>query len=324
MNIKKRALVGIDVSKDTFNAHFGGKDCKYKNNRKGWQMLAREAPQNSTYAMEATGYYHYRLASYLHSKGFAVLVLNPYRVKLYFQSLGIKAKTDKMDACKILDYALEKNVQLRAWKPMLPKHARARVIVSLLNGLSRFERSSGNIKHSLGLVLSKKDNLFNSMNDVKSVCVEHQKALEKDLYKLCGELFPEQFRLLKTIPGIGSKTAAIMLVCCKGLSEFPSYRQLVSFIGLSPTVKESGTSVKGKGRISKTGNSYLRGLLFMCAMSSINLTGVTKNLYDRLLSKGKNKMLAMVAVMHRLVKISFGVVQSGEPYRGNKMAFQPV
>jgi transposase len=87
MNIKKRHLVGIDVSKDTFNAHYCNNDCKYRNSRKGWQMLAKEAPPNSVYAMEATGYYHYRLASYLHSKGFAVVVFNPYRVKHYFQSL---------------------------------------------------------------------------------------------------------------------------------------------------------------------------------------------------------------------------------------------
>ncbi|MDR0516330.1 MAG: IS110 family transposase [Fibromonadaceae bacterium] len=323
MNIKKKALVGIDVSKDTFSAHFSGKDCKYPNSRKGWQALAKEAPQNSTYAMEATGYYHYRLASYLHSKGFAVVVFNPCRVKHYFQSLGIKAKTDKIDARGIAGYALARGVKIRQWEPMSPRHARARVIVSLLSGLSRFERSSGNIRHSLSLVLSKKDSLLNSMSDVKNVCREHQKALEKELYGLCGELFPNQFRLLKTIPGIGSKTAAVMLVCCKGLGEFPAYRQLVSFIGLAPTVKESGTSVRGKGRISKTGNPYLRSLLFMCAMSAVNLKGVSKSLYCRLLAKGKNKMLAMVAVMHRLVKISFGVVQSGEPYRGSKTILLP-
>jgi transposase len=320
MNIKKSALVGIDVSKDTFNAHFSNRDCKYKNTRKGWQMLVKEAPQNSSYAMEATGYYHYRLASFLHSKGFVVIVFNPYRVKRYFESLGTKAKTDKIDARNIADYALAKGNQLREWKPLSPKHARARVIVSLLSGLSRFERSSGNMKHSLSLVLSKKDNLFNSVNDVKSVCRDHQRALEKELYKLVGELFPDKFRLLKTIPGIGAKTAAVMLVCCKGLNEFPTYRQLVSFIGLAPTVKESGISVRGKGRISKTGNPYLRGLLFMCAMSAINLKGVSKNLYTRLLSKGKNKMLSMVAVMHRLVKIAFGVVQSNESYKGGNLA----
>jgi transposase len=319
MNIKKRHLVGIDVSKDTFNAHYGNKDSKYRNSRIGWQKLAKEAPSNSVYAMEATGYYHYRLASYLHSKGFAVIVFNPYRVKHYFQSLGIKAKTDKIDARKIADYAFAKGVQLREWKPLSPKHARARVIVSLLNGLSRFERSSGNIKHSLGLVLSKKDYLFNSMNEIKNVCGKNQKELEKELYSLCTELFPDNFRLLKTIPGIGAKTAAVMLVCCKGLNEFPTYRQLVSFIGLAPTVKESGTSVKGKGRISKTGNPYLRGLLFMCAMSAINLNGVARSLYSRLIARGKCKMLAIVAVMHRLVKICFGVVQSGEPCRGGKM-----
>jgi transposase len=318
MNIKKSALVGIDVSYKTFNAHFKGMDFKYDNTRKGWQRLSKDAPSNSVYAMEATGYYHYRLASYLHSKGFKVVVFNPYFVKHWVQSLGLRTRTDKIDARQIGLYALAKEARIKEWKPLSPLHSRARVIVSLLSGLSGLVKSAVNINHSISLVVGKSSDMLDAMSSVSGVCKKREKALEKELVDIVKKLFPQQFRLLMTIPGLGSKTVCVFLVCCKGLNEFPGYRQLVSFIGLAPTVKESGTSVRGRGRISKTGNPYLRGLLFMCAMTAARVKGVCKNLYVRLVSKGKSKMLAMVAVMHRLVKIAFGVVQSNEPYKGGK------
>jgi transposase len=317
MNIKKTALVGIDVSYKTFNAHYGGKDCVYGNNRKGWQRLAKEAPANSTYAMEATGNYHYRLAAYLHSKGFKVVVFNPYFVKHWLQSLGSKAKTDRIDARGISLYALAKEAKPKEWKPLSPLHARARVIVSLLSGLSRLGKSAGNINHSISLVVGRTSDMLDVMAGVSGVCREREKVLEKELVEIVKKLFPDQFRLLRTIPSLGNKTAAILLVCCKGFDGFAAYRQLVSFAGLAPKVVESGTSIRGRSRISKTGNSYLRALLFMCALGALSRCVPCRDLYERLTARGKPKKVAIVAVMHRLVKIAFGVVQSGEPYRGN-------
>lgn len=317
MNIKKRSYAGIDISKDTFNVHFKSADRKYKNNRQGWQKLLKDFPPGVIYAMEATGNYHYKLAAYLHSKGCSVLVFNPYRVRLWVWSFkGRKDKTDKIDASDIANYANRKEINHHEWQPMSPKHARARVIVSILNGLSRLEKSAGNINHAASLVTGKSDSLLNAMSDVSNVCGDYQKSLEKELSKLTSEIFPDKFRLLKTIPGIGEKIASVMLVCAKGL-EFETQRNLSSFVGLAPMIYESGTSVKGKGRIGKTGNPYLRSLLYMGSMSAIKYCKPCTELYDRLLSKGKPKKLAQIAVMHRLAKIAFGVVRSGEPYRGN-------
>ena len=324
MNIKKSALVGIDVSYKTFNAHFSGNDCKYNNSCRGWQKLVKEAPPNSTYAMEATGYYHYRLASYLHSKGFKVIVFNPYFVKHWVQSLGSKAKTDKIDARHICLYALSEKSRLREWKPLSPLHSRARVIVSLLSGLSKLKKSANNVNHSVSLVVGKSSDMLNAMSCVSDVCKEQESKLEKELVEIAQKLFPGQLRNLSSIPGIGSKTAAVMLVCCKGFSEFATHRQLASYIGLAPSFKESGTSVKSKPRISKTGNNYLRGLLFMCSMTAFKLCGPCRDLYSRLTQRGKPKKLAIIAVMHRLVKIAFGVVQSGELYKGGEFIVNPV
>lgn len=254
MNVKKKTVVGIDVSKATFNAHWNGTDAKYSNDRKGWKKLLSEAPPDSGFGMEATGNYHYRLAAFLHSKGCGVMVFNPYKVRSFANSSeGGKAKTDKIDA-----------------------------------------------------------------RDVSELCSAQQDDLEKELCALAKELWPQKFALLNTVKGIGPKTAAVMLVCCRGLDGFASHKKLSSFVGLAPDVKESGTSVKGTGKIKKVGNAYLRGLLYMCAHSAQMHNEPCASYYGKLLAEGKPKDKATVAVMHKLVKIAFAVVQSGEPCRGGK------
>ena len=322
MHKKKSSFVGIDVSKDTFNAHWKGKDAKYDNSQKGWRKLLKEAPVDSCFAMEATGNYHYRLASFLYQKGMAVLVLNPLRVRRWVQSLGGHADTDKIAAMHISWYAGAKEKEnLSEWKPMSPKLARARAVVSALAGLSRLMTAAGNMRHAISFMAGKKDkDIPGAMDDVAGFCKEKKESLERELCGIVQEVYPDSFRLLKTIPGVGAKTAAVMLVCCGGLENFSSHRQLSSFVGVSPTVKESGTSVRGSGKVAKVGNPYLRSLLFMCSFTACRVCGPCEALYSRLLARGKSKMLALVAVMHRLVKIALGVVRSGEAYRGVKLS----
>jgi len=313
-----KCYVGIDVSKDTFNTYFNGVDGKYRNNRKGFQSLLKDVPINAIFTMESTGNYHYRLAVYLCKNNRLVRVFNPLYVKRYIQSLGNKAKTDKIDAMYISSYAATDKAQIDYFRVLPLKQQRARVIVSLLSGLSRLERSAGNMKYSASLVTSKNDNMLASMSSVKSICSEQESRLENELCELVGDIFPKQFQLLQTIPGIGAKTAAILLVLCKGLEPFETHKQLTSYVGLDTKIHDSGT-IKGKGKISKTGNSYLRGLLFMCAFGSVRLPNTPmRKMYNRLLEKGNDKMLAFTAVSHRILKIAFGVVRSGEPYRSNK------
>jgi transposase len=313
----KSAYVGIDVSKDTFNSHCSGIDGKYSNSRLGWQKFVKSVPLGSIVGMEATGVYHVRLASYLYSKGFQVLVFNPLRVRRYMQYLGVKTKTDKSDARVICGYAKTEKACLCKWEPLSPSLSRARSIVTILSALSKTENRSANVGHSIGFVSGVKDKtLLGVMSDVSGVCRKHRKVLEAELLGIVRVLYPERLRLLESIKGIGSYTACVMLVMAKGL-DFATSGRLSSYVGLVPDFRESGVSVKSNGHIVKVGSPYLRACLCMCAFSAIQCNPVCKDLYIRLVSRGKPKFLAMTAVMHRLVKIAFGVVKSGEPYRGN-------
>jgi len=318
---KNPLVAGIDVSKDTFNAHFGNSDLELPNNQKGFRQFLKSVPIGSVLAMEATGNYHYKLAAFMHSKGYRIMVLNPYKVKHWIISNSDKANDDKRAAMNITDYArnrIAKNVPF--WSPMSPELLRARAIVSFLNRFTKMGTSCSNMNHAMSLFLDKKSDLLMLMPEMKSICREQIAKLKKELCHLVKSLYPEQYNLLQTIPGIGSKTAAVFCVLARGFADFANEKRLSSFVGLALKYHESGISIKSKRRIAKTGNSYLRGLLFTCAWTAIKHNKLCSDFYHRLVSNGKNAMLAQVAVMHKLVKIAFGVVNSGEPFRGGKIA----
>jgi len=313
-------VVGIDVSADTFNVHFNNTDLKLPNNPKGFRLLCKSVPTGSVLAMEATGNYHYKLAAFMHEKGYRIMVLNPYKVKHWIISNNDKANDDKRAAMNITDYArnrISKNVPF--WSPMSPELLRARAIVSFLNRFTKIGVSCSNMNHAMSLTLDRKSDLLTLMPEMKTICKEQSAKLKKELCELVKKIYPVQFRLLQTIPGIGSKTAAVFCVISRGLTDFANEKRLTSFVGLALKYHESGVSIKSKRKTAKTGNSYLRGLLFNCARAAIK----SKNspccaFYEKLLLKGKSERLAKVAVMHKLVKIAFGVVNSGEPCNGGK------
>src|SRR5690606_21682579 len=94
-----------------------------------------------------------------------------------------------------------------------------------------------------------------------------------------------------------------------------SYKQLISYAGLSPTVFYSGSSIKGRVKICKQGGKQLRNILYMCALNAKKTNSHCKVLYDRLVAKGKNKKAAIIAVCNKLLKIVFGVIKNQTPYR---------
>ncbi|MCL2282628.1 MAG: IS110 family transposase [Fibromonadales bacterium] len=320
MEKKKRPVVGIDVSHLYFDAHWEGCDARYSNDTKGFRKLLKEAPEDAEFVMEATGNYHYRLSSYIASKGRFVKVVNPLRYTRWTQSEGRKAKTDPEDAIDLAGYAKEKGKKLREWKMLPPKLARAKVIVSQLKGFAKMAAQARCRIHAAKLVVSKTDYILNPMSGLLDYCGDMQADLEKELCKLAGEIYPEHYKLLQSITGIGAKTAAVMLVCAKDFASFETPGKLSAFFGYAVKVHESGKTVKGKTHMVKVGNSYLRGLLHMCANTAVQYDAACHNLYERLRAKGKLARVAQVAVAHRLVKIAWGVVNSGEMYRGTKIA----
>ncbi len=103
----------------------------------------------------------------------------------------------------------------------------------------------------------------------------------------------------------------------KGFNKFETSSQLCSYVGITPTIRGSGSSVRGRSKISKVGNKKLRNLLFLAVFSACKYNKACKALFDRLVAKGKSKKLALIAVANKLLKQAFAIAKSGLAYDDN-------
>lgn len=265
--------------------------------------------------MEATGAYYMKLAMYLHGKGYAVSVVNPLVIKRFSQMRLIRTKTDKADAVMIAQYAQREQPKL--WEP--PK--------DYIIKLQQLEALSDQLQKQRTALLCQSEAFSSTqMMDkeiellMKSNIVHLEKQLEKiaeRMETIIGGHHRQMLNNVESIPGIGRKTAIVLIVLSGGFKKFSNYRQLSAYIGLSPRIYESGSSVKGKARICKMGMSRIRALLYVCAWSAKRCNKACKDLYDRLVEKGKSKRLALIAVANKLVKQVFAIATSNQPYQEN-------
>jgi transposase len=127
-------------------------------------------------------------------------------------------------------------------------------------------------------------------------------SLESSMEQLIRSHQGELFVNLCSIPGIGKKTAMFLIVVTNGFADFENSKQLSAYLGLAPTISRSGSSVRGQSRISKTGNGTIRNLLFMCSFTACEKNKACRELFSRLVEKGKSKKLALIAVANKLIK----------------------
>ncbi len=120
---------------------------------------------------------------------------------------------------------------------------------------------------------------------------------------------------MSSIPGIGKKKAIVLMVLSDGFTKFSNYKRLSAYVGLSPRIHESGTSVKGKAKICKMGMSRIRDLLYICAWSASQYNKACKDSYKRLIASGKPKKLALIAVSNKLIKQAFAIATSNTIYQ---------
>jgi transposase len=140
---------------------------------------------------------------------------------------------------------------------------------------------------------------------------KEMKILEGTLLILVKASNQDLFTCIKTIPGIGRKTAIMLIVLTGGFERFSSASELCSYAGLTPVIRQSGSSVNGRPRICKMGNQKLRNLLFMCSFSACKYNKACRDIYERIVTKGKRKKLALIAVCNKLLKQAFAIAKSG-------------
>jgi len=310
---------GIDISKLFFDVAFLESDRyvyhKFSNDKAGFKALLAVLPPDSQAVMEASGPYYLQLACLLHDSGIAVSVINPLVIRRFSQMRMSRAKTDKKDARMIAEYG--KTEQPVLWqKPeqyvITLQQTEALLVrlqtehTALNNQLESFESSgmlTKELRRQIVAELKHKQGLINK--------------LTKQMEQIAQAHYSNMLADLESIPGLGRKTAMMLTVLSGGFSRFDDYRKLSSYIGICPRIFESGTSVKGKARICKMGMSRIRATLYVCSWSASRYNKACRELYERLLAKGKAKKLALIAVANKLLKQAFAIAKQQTKYQEN-------
>lgn len=313
---KDSKYFGIDISKDVFDVHdYLGNHHQFSNDFKGFKKLTKLLNYESHCVMEATGYYHVKLAYYLLDNNIDVSVVNPLKIKRFIQMSLSKIKTDKSDAKQIYNYGVQ--MDLKLWKGESKTQQDSLQISRLLNVYTKQSTMLKNKIHGEEVLGRPSKIVIHSLNrQLKSIKKEIKK-LEVALENNVKSEYQESLTLLKSIPGIGPKTAMMLLVFTDGFNRFNSSKELCSYAGITPIIRESGSSVKGRPRISKVGNVKLRNLLFLCSFNACKYNKSCKALFDRIVAKGKSKKLALLAVCNKLLKQAFSIVKNRIPYDDN-------
>ncbi len=304
-------IYGIDVSKDTIDVVCQKEHRVFENNKKGFKQFKKIIKDESLCIMEVTGIYHLQLATFLYKNDIDVAVVNPLSIKRFSQMHLRRNKTDKADAKMIALYGEKQEVSL--WHPCEKRIEESKDISQALEQMVNIRAG---LKNKIQALRIKKASSFlieeiQFQIDSLSSTV---KTLEDKLQELVKSYDQKLYSNILSIKGIGVRTAPLLIITSNGFRDFESAKQLISYYGLAPTETSSGTSIKGKRKISKMGNPLVRKKLYMCSLQASKYNKACRDLYQRLLAKGKPKNVALIAVANKLLKITFAIAKSGLPY----------
>lgn len=336
-NIVKQA-VGIDIAQNELVVSFGrmshdtGIDIfaykTFPNKAKGFNDLLlwvnKMAIKEMTvrYVMEATGVYHEKLANYLSDQQQELSIVLPNKISNYFRTLDVKTITDKTASQAICRFGLER--KLDAWKK--PKK-----IFKDLKQLTREREQLITDRTVLKNQLhAEKSEAFPNESSIKRVIKRIQLINKQELeinteiaaiVKTDTELV-KKINTITTIPGVGKLTAVIVLAETNGFELIKNKKQLVSYSGLDVRLKDSGTSVKSKPKISKKGNRHLRKAMHMPALSAMKFNDHHKAIFVRLVSKHGIKMKAAVAVQRKILELIYTIYKTDKAFDKNYVKTQ--
>jgi len=300
---------GIDISKDVFDVYdYKGNYYQFENRYSGFKKYLKLLDQSSQSVMEATGYYHYQLAYFLVENNQFVSVENPLSVKRFIQMKLSKVKTDKSDAKMIFKYAQQ--VHPVVWEGQSKNQIECLQISRLLGIYFKQTTAIKNKIHGEKVLGNPSKLVIQSLKRSLRNLQKEIKHLEEKLSNIVKSEHQALMTRLESIPGLGRKTTIMLIVLTDGFERFETSGQLCSYAGITPIIRQSGSSVKGCARISKVGNRKLRNLLFMCSFTACKHNKACREIYERIVAKGKSKKLALLAVCNKLLKQAFAIAKS--------------
>jgi transposase len=270
--------------------------------------------------LEATGTYGDALASRLHQAGYRVSMVNPLRIKRYGESELLRIKSDKTDAALIARFCLTQHPD--PWTPPRAEWSQLQDLVRSLQDLQQMHQQQANRQQSG----PHSESVTTATTAVLS-CLQTQMSTLRERIEqhiLAHRSLSEDYELVLSICGIGKTTAALLLAELGDIRRFANVRELVAYVGLSPHPTRSGTSVHGPSPLSKRGHASVRKALYFPAISAARHNPAIKALYQRLLARGKPKMVALAAAMRKLVHQIYGVLRSNQPFDSAHVSVRPV
>lgn len=313
----QQLTVGLDVSKSKVDVCLRLPSGKYRtkvisNDRSGFEELVAWLRKHDAAAahvcMEATGAYWEALAEHLSDADHPVSVVNPAQIKAYGAALGVRSKTDAMDSRVIADFCAAQPPAL--WQAPPPAVRVLRALVARREALvqlhvqeaNRLQVAHQSVQASIQAVLATLE------EQIRTVEAQIRQHIDDD------PTLKSQRKLLESVPGLGDATIPVLLGHLGGPARFSKTRQAVAYAGLDVRQHESGSSVRGRPRLSKRGHSHLRKALYMPAVVSMRLTPWGRSFAARLAQGGKPKMVILGAIMRKLLTIAYAVLRTGKPF----------
>ncbi len=307
--------IGIDMSKDNFHAAFSDEQVLvFKNSGSGIKEFTEALTKrdygkhNTIIGTEATGVYHLLLSEMLRSEDWNIKVINPLVTHKVITSTLRRLKTDKHDAIAIRQslmtgagYTYTDTPEVLALKTLVQERE---ALVKIRSSIKQRIHVHKLKERASGLKIR------GSFTQTLKIISYEIKELERQMVKY----LPLIQKLLRTIPGVGVIAAGSLVAYIGDIKRFECAEKLVAYIGLDPRVHESGTSIKGKGFISKRGNRYLRHILFNAAFVARYRNSEMKKYYLKKKAEGKHHFSVLCAIERKLIHLIYAIWKRGTPF----------
>src|ERR1700754_126420 len=325
-----KQVAGIDVAQNELVVSLGKLDqslCKevyayktFANKPSGLAALLTWVRKHSErevavhYVMEATGVYHEKLAYYLSDQGLAISIVLPNKISSYMKTLEVKTITDKTASQAICQFALERTLTL--WQQPKKVFRDLKQLTRERDQIIAERTMAKNQLHAEQAEAFPNDSSIYRANQRIKLLNEQEKEIKQEIavFLKTDQELHKKIDLITSISGVGDLTAVIVLAETNGFELIRNKKQLISFAGLDVIGKDSGTSVKGKPRISKKGNRYIRKAMHMPSLNAIRNDERFKAIFVRLVSKHGIKMKAAVAVQRKILEMIYTIWTTEKPY----------
>jgi len=324
-------FVGIDVSKSKFDlALIKGHDKDhviqgiFDNTQKGIKTMNKFLEKEhhvqlseTIFCMEFTGVYCRPLTIFFVEQDCHVWIEMPVNI---IRSLGLqRGKNDRVDAHRIALYAYKNRDDIKLWKPQRDVILQLRDLLALRERLITSQKALTNPIEEL-LAMGAKS----AAESVRKNCQKTLSAIENEIGQIEKNLddiikddpqLKELFQLATSVPGVGKLTALFMICFTNEFSMYTNPKQLACYCGVAPFEHSSGSSVRGRTRVSHMANKVLKRMLHMGAMSVVSKDPELRDYYQRKVAQGKNKMLVINAVRNKIIHRLCAVIKRGYGYQ---------